>query len=368
MKPRVSIIILNWNGWRNTIECLESLYRITYPNYDVIVVDNGSEDESIQKIKEYAEGKIEVNSKLFKYNPENKPIKVFEIGENEAKQGRFKRQLYEKLDVSRRMILIKNKDNYGFTGGNNIGIKFALSVLDPDYVLLLNNDTVVDKDFLSELVKVAESDNRIGILQSKILRKDNISIIDSTGHIFRFGRVVDRGHGERDKGQYDDKPDIFSACGAACLYRKKMIKEIGLLNEDFFAYYEDVEFSLRARRYGWKVIYVPKSVVYHKGHGTSKTEPKFVKSDMGYRLLILHLRNWIVVFKEYCTFKHKFFFIVEYSRSTAMSWIGMKLGRNNIGAKPYIIAFKEFLRYSKEKKNKQDLADCDPIKEGLDEV
>ena len=78
MFPRVSIIILNWNGWRDTIECLESLYRITYPNYDVIVVDNGSRDDSVQKIKEYCEGKIEVNSKFFKYDPSNKPTKVFE--------------------------------------------------------------------------------------------------------------------------------------------------------------------------------------------------------------------------------------------------------------------------------------------------
>jgi|Deesub1362A_J573_1020465.scaffolds.fasta_scaffold00485_12 hypothetical protein len=347
MNPKVAVIILNWNGWKDTIECLESLYQIAYPNYDVIVVDNGSKDDSVERIKAYANGEIKVESKFFKYNPKNKPIKVFEVGEEDARRGRFKRTLYNKFDVNRRMILIRNEDNYGFTGGNNIGIKFALSVLSPDYVLLLNNDTVVDRNFLSELVKVAESDDRIGILQSKIFKKGDRSIIDSTGHIFRFGRVVDRGHGERDRGQYDERLDIVSACGAACLYRKEMIEEIGSLNEDFFAYYEDVEFSLRARKSGWKVTYVPKSVVYHKGRGTSKTEPKFIKSDIGHQLLILHLRNWIIVFKEYCTLKHKFFFIVEYLRSTIMSWIGMKLGRNNIGAKPYIIAFKEFLRYSR---------------------
>ncbi|ACJ17344.1 glycosyltransferase family protein [Thermococcus onnurineus NA1] len=107
--PRISIIILNWNGWRDTIECLESLYRITYPNYDVIVVDNASQDDSIEKIKEYAEGKIEVNLKFFKYNPNNKPIKVFEVSEDEARQGKFNRPLYEKFDVDRRMILIKKQ-------------------------------------------------------------------------------------------------------------------------------------------------------------------------------------------------------------------------------------------------------------------
>ena len=171
MFPRVSIIILNWNGWKDTIECLESLYKITYPNYDVIVVDNGSKDDSVEKIKAYANGEIKVESKFFKYNPKNKPIKVFEVSEEDARYGRFKRTLYNKFDVNRRMILIRNKDNYGFTGGNNIAIQFALNVLNPDYVLLLNNDTVVDRNFLSELVKVAESDNRIGVLQPKILKK-----------------------------------------------------------------------------------------------------------------------------------------------------------------------------------------------------
>ena len=109
-------------------------YRITYPNYDVIVVDNGSRDDSVRRIKEYCEGKIEVNSKFFKYDPSNKPIKVFEISEDEARKGRFDRPLYEKFDPDRRLILIKNKDNYGFAGGNNVGIKFALSVLNPKYI------------------------------------------------------------------------------------------------------------------------------------------------------------------------------------------------------------------------------------------
>lgn len=262
--PRVSIIILNWNGWRDTIKCLESLYRISYPNYDVIVVDNGSQDESIQKIKEYAEGKIKIDSKFFEYNPNNKPIKVFEISEDEAKQGKFNKPLYEKFDVDRRMILIKNKDNYGFTGGNNIGIKFALIVLNPDYILLLNNDTVVNKKFLIEMVKVAERDEKIGIIQSKILSINNTKEIDAVGiGVSKYGRVYQIGYKEKDVGQYDTVQEIFGACACSALYRSIMFDQVGLFDRDFFIYYEDVDISWRARLFGWKCFYVPTSIVYH---------------------------------------------------------------------------------------------------------
>ncbi|WP_087036068.1 glycosyltransferase family 2 protein [Thermococcus litoralis] len=265
--PRVSVIILNWNGWKDTIECLESLYRITYPNYDVIVVDNGSTDDSIQKIREYAEGKIQVNSKFFEYNPENKPIKVFEITEKEAKQGKFNRPFYEKYDVDRRMILIKNKDNYGFAGGNNIGIKFALSVLNPDYVLLLNNDTIVDKEFLSELVTFAEKDKKIGSLQPKLIWLQNPALLDSAGLEYsKNGFGFDRGK-FRPITEYKNPEEIFGSCGAAAMYRSKVLLEVApngdFLDPLFFCYYEDIDLAFRLRWAGWRSYYAPSSVVYH---------------------------------------------------------------------------------------------------------
>lgn len=265
--PRVSVIILNWNGWEDTVECLESLYRITYPNYDVIVVDNGSTDDSIRKIREYAEGKIQVNSKFFEYNPENKPIKVFEITEKEAKQGKFNRPLYEKYDVDRRMILIKNKDNYGFAGGNNIGIKFTLTVLNPNYVLLLNNDTIVDKEFLSELVTFAEKDKKIGSLQPKLIWLQNPALLDSAGLEYsRNGFGFDRGKFQL-IAKYTRLEEIFGSCGAAAVYRSEALLEIApngdFLDSSFFCYYEDFDLAFRLRWAGWKAYYVPSSTVYH---------------------------------------------------------------------------------------------------------
>ncbi len=269
--PKVSIIILNWNGWEDTVECLESLYRITYPNYDVIVVDNGSKDDSVQKIKKYAEGKIEVSSKFFEYNPYNKPIEAFEISEDEAKQGKFNRPRYEKFDVDRRMILIKNKDNYGFAGGNNVGIKFALSVLNSDYVLLLNNDTVVDRKFLNELVKVAESDEKIGIVGPKILYY-YFNKVQSLGVKLDYlrGLTISLGH------MLD--PDIAPSMGAiecdyvygACfLIKSEVILDVGILNEKLFMYGEETEWALRAKENGFIAKTILSAKIYHKDQQSS---------------------------------------------------------------------------------------------------
>ncbi len=267
--PRVSIIILNWNGWRDTIECLESLYRITYPNYDVIVVDNGSKDASVKKIKEYAEGKIKINSKFFEYNPSNKPIKVFEISEDDAREGKFNKPIYKKFDPNRRMILIKNKDNYGFAGGNNVGIKFALSVLNPDYILLLNNDTVVDKHFLNELVKVSESDEKIGSAGPKIYYYDyngRDDVISFAGEelILWKGKGIRHGNKEIDKEQWDKIKSVDKIEGSCMMIKKEVLEKIGLFDERFFCYWEETDLCFRAKNEGFKVFYVPQARIWHK--------------------------------------------------------------------------------------------------------
>ncbi|MCD6101420.1 MAG: glycosyltransferase family 2 protein [Candidatus Marinimicrobia bacterium] len=274
MMPRVSIIILNWNGWRDTIECLESLYRITYPNYDVIVVDNGSKDDSVEKIKEYAEGKSEVNSKFFEYNPSNKPIKVFEISEDEARQGKFNRPLYEKFGVDRRMILIKNKDNYGFAGGNNIGIKFALSVLNPKYILLLNNDTVVDNKVLNELVKVAESDEKVGVVGSTLLYYEDINKIQSAGELIikPWLNIIQRLKNQNIKNIYTTNPlPVDYVSGAALMLKSKILHEVGLFDPSFYLYWEETELQARITRKGFRIMCVPTSFVWHKLFKSSRS-------------------------------------------------------------------------------------------------
>ncbi|ALM76391.1 glycosyltransferase family 2 protein [Thermococcus barophilus] len=300
MLPRVSIIILNWNGWKDTIECLESLYRITYPNYDVIVVDNASQDDSIQKIKEYCEGKIKINSKFFDYNPNNKPIKVFEISEDEAEKGKFNRQLYEKYPVERRMIIIENKGNYGFAGGNNVGIKFALKVLNSDYVLILNNDTVVDPNFLNEMINVAMRDEKIGICGPKIYYYNIPNMIWHAGGYVNFwtgkygykGWTKD-GRGEIDKGQYDKISEELFVSGCCMLISKKVLTQVGLFDESFFFGSEESDIGIRANNAGFKVVYVPNSKIWHKVSATVKREFSFASLRL--------IESRLILFRKHCS-------------------------------------------------------------------
>ncbi|MEM4483276.1 MAG: glycosyltransferase family 2 protein [Candidatus Methanomethylicia archaeon] len=263
--PKVSIIILNWNGWKDTIECLESLYRIDYPNYDVIVIDNGSIDESVEMIKKYCLGEIKVKSKFFKYNASNKPIKVFEILEENLKHDFL--QFYESYEVNKRIILIRNKKNYGFAKGNNIGIKFALEVLNPEFVLLLNNDTVVSEDFLNELVKFAKEGAEI--VGPKIYyydyngRSDVISFIGEDmipwkGIGFRYGCE------EVDKGQWDKPLEIDRVEGSCMLIKKDVFKRVGFFDEVYFFFYEETDFCIKAKKTGFKIKYCPTAKVWHK--------------------------------------------------------------------------------------------------------
>jgi GT2 family glycosyltransferase len=253
---KVVIIILNWNGWQDTIECLESVYQIDFDNFDVILVDNNSQDDSIEKIRTYCSGELKVQSDFFDYNAENKPLTVAEFNENEILS-----------DINNpNLILIKNKENYGFPGGNNIGIKFALKNLDPDYILLLNNDTVVDRTFLKDLIHVGESNRDVGILGPKIYYYDDPKIIWSAGCriSWKLARGIQIGSDELDHGQYDYEKEVEYVNGSAFLIKTEVIYEIGLMDESYFLYFEESDWTLRANQAGFKSFYVPEAKIWHK--------------------------------------------------------------------------------------------------------
>lgn len=276
--PRVSIIILNWNGWKDTIECLESVYQITYPNYDVIVVDNGSENESVEKIKEYAEGRLSVESNFFEYSRGNKPIYVMEYSQEEAELGIRRDRDGLDLPSNKRLIMISNRENYGFAEGNNIGIRYSLTCFNPEYILLLNNDTVVKKDFLNNLISDALCDNQnIGIFGPKIFyynfegRKD---VIWSAGGFFNMwsGIRTTRYYRSIDCTDASYPLDVDFVSGAALLIHRNVIKRIGLLDSDYFTYTEDIDWCYRAKKSGYRIRYVPSSLVWHKVSMSTGTE------------------------------------------------------------------------------------------------
>lgn len=222
------VIVPNWNGKEGLKACLDSLFAQTLTPH-VIVVENGSTDGSVE------------------YVQQNYP------------------------DVE----LIIHDVNKGYAGGVNPGFKRAIedNVI---YAAPFNNDAAADKDWLKLLVEYMDSHQEVGIAACKVLSADG-KHLDSTGDQYTvWGLPYPRGRGENTIDKYDNQMDIFGASGAASLYRVSMLREIGLLDEDFFAYYEDVDISFRAQLYGWKVSFVPKSFVYHEISATSSKIKGFV--------------------------------------------------------------------------------------------
>jgi len=219
-KTEISVIIPNFNGANFLHGCLSSLENQTFRNFEVIVVDNGSRDSSVTLIKN------------------NYPwVRLIELSENT-----------------------------GFAKACNTGIKASQG----EYVAILNNDTEVMPGWLEELYKAIEADKEAGMAASKILLNMESREIDSVGMlIYPDGIGRQKGRGEIDRKQFDSDKETLFAHGCAAMYRMDMLKEIGLFDEDFFAYAEDTDLGLRGRFAGWKAVTAPKAVVYHKYSATT---------------------------------------------------------------------------------------------------
>jgi len=299
MNSKVSIVILNWNGWKDSIECLESLYQITYPNYDVILVDNGSEDDSIAKTKEWAKGELKVESKFFEYDSHNKPIEILEYERAKAEEGgdTQKEEQFFKLPPNKKLRIIKNEKNYGFAEGNNIGMRYTLKALNPDYIQLLNNDTVVEPNFLSELVKVAESNPEVGIVGPKIYYYDKPDKIWFAGGKINWwiGRpyhlIQEETEPNSELGHKSQINDFITGC--SMLINKTILEKIGLLNKNYFTYFEDADFCERVKRKSFLLLYAPASTIWHKISSASIYHSKIYNYYLA--------KNRIIFMKKYGT-------------------------------------------------------------------
>jgi len=309
---KVYILILNWNGWKDTIECLESVFRNSYSNYQVVVIDNGSTNGSMEKIKAWAEGEQEVevdpNSPLYHLSHPLVPklVPYIEYDRKTAETGGIpgkERLLYNKLSngIPHPMILIRTGDNLGFAGGNNVGIRYALSKNDCEYVWLLNNDTVIDKNALTETVKLAETDKKIGIIGSKIMNYYSPNVIDVIGggnFIPWMGIAREIGSGEVDNGQWDKKSiNVTYVKGASMLVKSDVMKEIGLMNESYFLYSEETDWCIRAFRDSWKLKCSLRSLIWHKEKKPAKVYEKGNPSEFHKEYYIA--RNNLIILKKF---------------------------------------------------------------------
>jgi GT2 family glycosyltransferase len=224
--PSVAIIVLTWNGRDLTLDCLSSLIRLDYANYHVIVVDNGSRDDTVGAI----------------------------------------RQKYPAVTV------IENGENLGFAEGNNVGIRRALAC-GFDYVLLLNNDTVVDHQMLRTLVGVADSDARIGIVGPLIYYHDDPEVVWSAGNAIDWRTATLRRLYTDTRDSHPQLPyeaDYVTGC-ALCI-KREAVERIGLLDSRYFIYFEETDWCLRARAHGYKVVVVPRAHMWHKVSATMRQD------------------------------------------------------------------------------------------------
>jgi GT2 family glycosyltransferase len=219
----VSVVIPSWNGrgWLDVV--LPSLDRQRFTDFEVIVVDNGSSDDSVEHLRARWPS-----------------VRVVALG-----------------------------DNLGFAGAVNRGIEQARA----EFVALVNNDMELHEGFLGALVAGLDSHPSAASVTAKMLSLDARDVVDGAGDMLRWsGVVMPRGRGERDVGQYDEPAEVFSACGGAALYRRAAFEEVGLFDEAFFAQMEDVDWGFRARLLGHGCRYVPEAIAYHKGSASMRRE------------------------------------------------------------------------------------------------
>lgn len=278
-KPLVFILVLMKDNWKDTVECLQSLQNLKYDNCRIVLIDNGSEDFHFEKILEWCRGEIQSETNFVKFKRENFPVSFIIYSKEEAEKGglELKENEIKDLPFNMKLVLIRIRENLGFAGGNNTGIRYTLK-RGANFVLLLNNDTVVSPELVNEMLKTMESDRRTGIVGGKIYFYQKPDLLQEVGgaKFYPFlGIVRPIGRGKIDRGQYKEDFEIDYASGCCSLIKKELIEEIGFLDEDFFHYWEETDWNLKARKKGWKIICSIKARVWHRLSSTSGYKSPF---------------------------------------------------------------------------------------------
>jgi GT2 family glycosyltransferase len=270
------IIILNWNSWPDTLECLESVLRSDYADFQVIVCDNDSHDNSMEYIKAWVDGALDIlvpcknPLRRLSFPPIRKSVSYVEYTRSAAELGG---------DVhagDARLVLVHTGANLGFAGGCNVALRYALARDDFGYAWLLNNDTVVETSALPELVRKMEQSQHAGMCGSTLLYYNSINCVQTLGGC-RYNKWLAM---PRPIGNFCSLPDeidenkteqnIMYIAGASILVTRKFIQEIGLMSEQYFLFFEEIDWAVRAEGLFWKA-YASKSIVYHKEGSSTGT-------------------------------------------------------------------------------------------------
>jgi GT2 family glycosyltransferase len=280
MTPQVIVIVLNWNGLSDTLECLTSLASLDYPAHEVVVVDNGSTDDSVETIR-----------------------------------ARFPQ-----------VTLIQNGANLGFAEGNNVGLRYALERA-ADYVLLLNNDTIVDPGFLTELVAVAEARPEIGVASPLIF------YYDATDEIWTAGAAINWANGATRRlragetarqGEPAFGVDFVSGC--ALLVKREVVEKTGLLDPDYYLYYEETDWCVRVHKQGYRIVCVPQAKIWHKVSRSLGASSPLTSYYM--------TRNALLLLRKHLTGSRRLLSLGRNLTGTARSVAAIYLKRKNAHRRP----------------------------------
>lgn len=331
--PKVVSIVLNWNGWLDTIECLESLLRSDYANHQIVVCDNGSQDHSLERLTEWANGLLEIkgtleDGRLWSYRPAPKPV-PFVIYDSPA-------EAFAVPTISAApIIFIRNGTNLGYAGGNNVGIRFAIQVLRAQYVWVLNNDTVVDSHAISQFAKAFTLRPDAAVLGSRLMQYRSPKTIQALGGGKlnpRLARETQVGRGRDNHDAIGETIELEHVIGASMFIRANAVEDVGLLDESYFLYREETDWCLQMRKNGWRLLYCPESVVWHKeGH------------SIGFKS-VLHdyyaVRNMLYLIQKHYPQHMLSAFLVSFWRAVAPKIVRLQLRRLKYVFKAYY----DFLR------------------------
>lgn len=290
-RRRVYVAVLNWNGWTDTIECLESLARLSYPDVTIVVCDNGSTDGSVEMIADWAAGKLDVHVpadnplRRLSFPPVPKPFPC-ELPDRE--DGRHGPAGDDAHRISPRLVILESGENLGFGGGTNVALRYILERQDASYVWLLNNDTIVEPGALDAMVAAVEAAPLAEMCGSTVLSYSEPEVVQAAGG-FRYNpwlgtsaRLLESRRAAELAGYRADRLArlMYGIYGASVLVSRRFLEDVGPMCEQYFLYFEEQDWAVRARRRGIGMTVARNSIVYHKEGRSTGASSRSKRSEL----------------------------------------------------------------------------------------